>query len=147
LYSEVCLGGIATSFASFYPEKVNKLVLIAPTGLMDEKDLPWTGKLARHPLIRPILSLPFVRPLALLGIQHFYKSSRKAQPSTQETSTIARIALYQFEHHPGFIRAFLGTVADFPFYSLHDRYQMVGRLCGDGSSLQVLALWGDADKV
>ncbi|KAI8332848.1 Alpha/Beta hydrolase protein [Chlamydoabsidia padenii] len=139
-------GGIATSFTAFYPEKVNKLVLIAPTGLMDEKDLPWTGKLARHPIMRPILSLPIVRPLALLGVEHFYKSSRKGQPMNEETSAIAHIALYQFEHHPGFLRAFLGTVMDFPFYGLHDRYQAVGRLCAQ-SSLQVLALWGDADKV
>ncbi|ORZ18031.1 Alpha/Beta hydrolase protein [Absidia repens] len=137
-------GGIASSFTAFYPEFVNKLVLIAPAGLMDKDDLPWSGKLARHPLMRHVTSLPMIRPLALLGVKSFYKSARKS-PMNPESNTVAQIALYQFEHHPGFLRAFLGTVMDFPFYGLHERYQTVGRLCNT-SSLHVMALWGDADK-
>ncbi|KAI8088991.1 Alpha/Beta hydrolase protein [Halteromyces radiatus] len=137
-------GGIASSFTAFYPEMVNKLVLIAPAGLMEPNDMPWTGKLARHSFMRHIVSLPFVRPLALVAIKNFYKSVRR-DPLNEESQKIASIALYQFEHHPGFLRAFLYTVSDFPFYGLHDRYETVGQYCRN-SSLQVLALWGDADK-
>lgn len=139
------IGGIATSFTAFYPEMVDKLVLIAPAGLMAKDDIPWTGKLARHPLIRHLVALPVVRPLALQAVQHFYNSVRR-DLSDPESIKIAAIALYQFKHHPGFLRAFMGTVVDFPFSDLHERYQRVGQLCNT-SSLNVLALWGDADKV
>ncbi|ORZ24673.1 Alpha/Beta hydrolase protein [Absidia repens] len=137
-------GGIATSFTAFYPEMVNKLVLIAPAGLMENEDIPWSGKLVQHPLIRHVVTHPFIRPLALLGVKHFYNSARK-NIVDPESIKIANIALYQFEHHPGFLRAFIGTVTDFPFSGLHERYRAVGQLC-DNSSLQVLVIWGDADK-
>lgn len=136
------IGGIATSFASFYPEMVDKLVLLAPTGLMSEKDIPFTGKIARLPFIRNIILHPVIRPIAILGVQHFFKSSRSA-PLDEETTKIAAYALHQFTHHPGFLRAFLGTVMDFPFFGLQSRYESIGK----DASKQVLVIWGDADKV
>ncbi|CAO3612463.1 unnamed protein product [Cunninghamella blakesleeana] len=134
-------GGIATSFASFYPEMVDKLVLLAPTGLMSEKDIPFTGKLARLPFIRNIILHPIVRPIAILGVQRFFKSSRSTYLD-EETKKIAAYALHQFTHHPGFLRAFLGTVMDFPFFGLQSRYESIG----EDASKQVLVIWGDADK-
>ncbi|CAO3643746.1 unnamed protein product [Cunninghamella echinulata] len=134
-------GGIATSFASFYPEMVDKLVLLAPTGLMSEKDIPFTGKIARLPFIRHIMLHPIIRPIAILGVTRFFKSTRK-EPFDQETEKIAKAVLHQFQHHPGFVRAFLGTVMDFPFFGLQPRYENIGK----NESKQVFVIWGDADK-
>ncbi|KAG0163906.1 hypothetical protein DFQ28_011069 [Apophysomyces sp. BC1034] len=133
-------GGIATSFTALYPEKVNKLVLIAPAGLMQSSDLPLMGKLVKLPLISNIILHPFVKPLATLGVTRFASSIRLAE-KTDLTERLSKIALHQFTHHPGFYRAFFGTVMDFPLHGLHERYQKVGQ----EQDRQVLVLWGDKD--
>lgn len=143
-------GGIATSFTAFYPEMVRKLVLIAPTGLMQQNDLPLTSKVARLPILSQVLiGQPLVRPLVTMAIRHFAASARHANANAEEGATeladrISQIAYHQFVHHPGFFRAFLRTVIDFPFTGLKERYERVGQLKGVNSTLLI---WGDQDRV
>ncbi|KAL7330314.1 hypothetical protein PS15p_205279 [Mucor circinelloides] len=140
-------GGIASSFTSFYPEMVNKLVLIAPAGLFKVEDMPPISKFVKLPLVHNfIVNQPYVRPLILAAIQRFAKSARLAQTGLDEDTeaTIAKItdiATYQFVHHPGFFRAFLGTVVDFSFTGLANRYEKIGQL----KNKPVLMIWGDKD--
>ncbi|RCH84729.1 hypothetical protein CU097_003451 [Rhizopus azygosporus] len=142
-------GGIATSFTAFYPEMVRKLVLIAPTGLMQQNDLPLTSKVARLPILSQVLiGQPLVRPLVTMAIRHFAASARHTNANAEEGATeltdrISQIAYHQFVHHPGFFRAFLRTVIDFPFTGLKERYERVGQLKGVNSTLLI---WGDQDK-
>lgn len=143
-------GGIATSFTAFYPEMVQKLVLIAPTGLMELEDMPMSSKLARLPIVSHLLiNQPLVKPLVTLGIQRFANSVRLPNPYAEEganevSERIYKIVKHQFINHPGFFKAFLRTVMDFPFTGLKERYDKVGEIKGPGS---VLVVWGDQDKV
>lgn len=142
-------GGIATSFTAFYPEMVNKLVIIAPAGLMHVKDMPLISKVVKLPYVHNfIINQPYVRPLLLTAIKRFAKSARLVQSGLDEDteatiSKITEIATYQFLNHPGFFRAFLGTVVDFPFTTLTKRYEQVGKL----NDKPVLMIWGDKDTV
>ncbi|KAG1142180.1 hypothetical protein G6F37_006816 [Rhizopus arrhizus] len=142
-------GGIATSFTAFYPEMVDKLVLIAPTGFMEPEDMPFISKVVRLPIISHFLiNQPLAKPLTIMCVKRFSKSARFANADMEEGAAeiaqrIAKIALYQFAHHPGFFKAFLRTVIDFPFTGLKERFQRVGQLKENGSTLVV---WGDQDK-
>ncbi|KAI8367583.1 Alpha/Beta hydrolase protein [Radiomyces spectabilis] len=133
-------GGIATSFSACYREMVENLVLICPAGLLDKKDLPIAGKLVQLPLVGKIVLDPLVRPVIIKAVEQFFHSARKTQLDDQQQK-IAVAALHQFTHHPGFLRAFLGTVIDFPLHSLHERYRTVGH----HPELPVLVLWGNQD--
>jgi pimeloyl-ACP methyl ester carboxylesterase len=143
-------GGIATSFTAFYPEMVDKLVLIAPTGFMEPEDMPFISKVVRLPIISHFLiNQPLAKPLIIMYVKRFSKSARFANADMEEGAAeiaqrIAKIALYQFANHPGFFKAFLRTVIDFPFTGLKERFQRVGQLKENGSTLVV---WGDQDKV
>lgn len=110
---------------------------------MQEKDIPLTGKLVKLPLLSKIALHPWLRPVALRGITQFFKSSRKGDQTTADAVKVQKIAFHQFAHHPGFLRAFFGTLTDYPLHDLHERYKAVGQ----NKDLPVLVLWGDADKV
>ncbi|KAI9480694.1 MAG: Alpha/Beta hydrolase protein [Benjaminiella poitrasii] len=141
-------GGIATSFASFYPEMVNRLVLIAPAGIMNDKDTPAILK-----LLMPLASQNFItnqlylRPLFTSLVKRFAKSTRYAQSGLDEDTektiaNITQIAFHQFMYHPGFFKAFLRTVVDFPFTGLTERFREVG----ERKDLTILMIWGDKDN-
>lgn len=141
-------GGIATSFTAFYPEMVNKLVLIAPAGLMKREDMPLISKVLTLPFVHHfIMNQPYIRPLLINAIERFSKTTRLAQSGLDEDTEatiakITKIATYQFINHDGFFRAFLGTVVKFPFTELRERYKRVGL-----QDRAVLMIWGDRDTV
>ncbi|KAI9480693.1 MAG: Alpha/Beta hydrolase protein [Benjaminiella poitrasii] len=145
----VSLGGaIATSFTAYYPEMVDKLVLIAPAGLMEEAtDMPLISKFIRLSYVyQLIINQAWLRNWLLANVERFAKSTRLAQPDldkeTQEQSAkIAKIASYQFMYHPGFIRAFAGTVVAYPLTGLSERYKKVGQ-----QDKVILLIWGDKDE-
>lgn len=139
-------GGIATSFTAFYPEMVNRLVLIAPTGLMNAKDLPPMARVLKIPhMYEFIVNQAYLRPFISTLIQRFasiysYRLNHQEDDTIQK---ITQITFYQFMHHPGFMRAFLGTVLDFPFTELAARYEQVGQQ----KDRSTLIIWGDHDEV
>jgi hypothetical protein len=55
---------------------------------------------------------------------------------------IAKVAIYQFLHHAGLLRAFVGTVVAFPLTDLEEKYKKVGQ-----TDIASLLIWGDKDKV
>ncbi|KAI9276292.1 Alpha/Beta hydrolase protein [Sporodiniella umbellata] len=144
-------GGVAVSFASFYPEMVEKLILVAPVGYMRPEELPWTYKFAHLPVVKYLLTnLPTVRPFIEFCIKHFSNSVRQPNnPHRQEGSAesvayVSKMVRHQIVNHPGFLRAFVRTVIDYPFTALKSRYDRVGQFMKPGS---VLVIWGDEDKV
>ncbi|KAI9248585.1 Alpha/Beta hydrolase protein [Phascolomyces articulosus] len=143
----VSLGGaIATSFTAFYPEIVDRLVLIAPAGLMQaSSDIPIYGKIFRLPVVSKIVLHPYLKPVAMWGITQFYNAARpKALGNTknEDSLRIADAAFSQFQKHSGFFRAFLSTVIDYPLFDLHERYELVGQRDTDR---KILVVWGTAD--
>ncbi|KAI8885052.1 alpha/beta-hydrolase [Backusella circina FSU 941] len=138
-------GGIVTSFTSYYPEMVKRLVLLAPAGLMEPEDVPLYGKIARLPIVRNIIIHPYFRPVALAAVEKFTRDARTSSTTSGQASdisvTVGNIAVYQFSNHPGFFRAFLGSVVDYPLAGLNERYAKVGTQ----SERPVLLVWGDKD--
>ncbi|KAI7894251.1 Alpha/Beta hydrolase protein [Mucor mucedo] len=144
----VSLGGaIATSFTSFYPEMVNKLVLIAPAGLQTRDDMPLIAKFLALPFVHQFLmNQPYIRPILVHAVEKYSRSTRVVEngldPETEAIiQKITKIATYQFVNHPGFFRAFIGTAVEYPFTGLSPRYKTVGKL----TDLSVLIIWGDQD--
>jgi pimeloyl-ACP methyl ester carboxylesterase len=140
-------GGIVTSFTAFYPEMVKRLVLLAPAGLMGPDDVPLYGKIAKLPIIRNIIVHPYFKPVAQAAIEKFARDAKTTSISSGQendiTVTVGNIAVYQFKHHPGIFRAFLGTVVNYPLGGLNKRYEQVGTQ----PERPVLLVWGDKDIV
>ncbi|KAF1796973.1 Alpha/Beta hydrolase protein [Mucor lusitanicus] len=146
----VSLGGAtAVSFANYYPEMVDKTVLIAPAGIMNEKtDLPLISRIIRLPFVyQVIINQPVFRDFMLKNVQKFANSTKSKltnypQETLDQGKKISTVATYQFAQHPGFIRAFAGTVVAYPLTGLHDKFKKLGQQDRD-----VLVVWGDRDTV
>ena len=116
---------------------------------MKKVDMPFTSKVIQFPFVyQYVTNQPYIKPALIFAVQRFAKSTRSKQAGLDEDTTatiekITKIATYQFVNHAGFLRAFLGTIVDFPFTELRERYRNVGRQ-GDRS---VLLIWGDKDTV
>lgn len=128
---------------------VNNLVLIAPAGLMNKTDMPLLSKFIQLPYVYQFMTTqPYIRPMLLNAIKRYSKSTRLVQSgldgdTTETISKITEVANYQFMNHPGFFRAFLGTIVDFPFTELRERYKKVGQ----EADRSILLIWGDKDTV
>ncbi|KAJ3098839.1 hypothetical protein HDU97_003702 [Phlyctochytrium planicorne] len=131
-------GAIAVAFAARYPEKVQRLALIAPAGLM--KSLPIGGRLFALPVIGKLL-------IHSVGRQMLVKvSSKNHDPkliNTPEMQQFQGVTHLMALHHPGFMRAYLSTIKYGPVRNLDNHYRIVGGILGD----RILCLWGTADKV
>ncbi|CAG8745141.1 6116_t:CDS:2, partial [Ambispora leptoticha] len=53
-------GAISVLFTQKYPEKVEKLALIAPAGLMEFTDLPFVGRILTFPGVSQLLCYPIM---------------------------------------------------------------------------------------
>ncbi|KAJ3126624.1 hypothetical protein HK101_005728, partial [Irineochytrium annulatum] len=131
-------GGIAAAFAARHPERVDKLTLIAPAGLM--KVLPTGGRILTFPIIGKLIAHALGRQILIR------LSASKHNPLLLDTPALKQfvgvtnlIAL----RHPGFMRAYLSTVGVGPIRNLHERYASIGR--DERLSRRTLCLWGDAD--
>ncbi|KAI9206114.1 Alpha/Beta hydrolase protein [Polychytrium aggregatum] len=129
-------GAIATSFASQYPEKVTRLALAAPAGLMESLALP--AKIARLPVIGDLFAqsvAPFILFYMMYrGSLHLHKAP--------ELELWRSVSFDQVFKHPGFMAAYHSTLVHFPFTGLAARYEKLGAL-----GLPVLLLWGTNDRV
>jgi hypothetical protein len=112
---------------------------------MEPQDIPLYGKIARLPIIRNLMVHPYFKTFALAAIGKFSKDTKtKDLGQSHEVSVIVgQAANWQFRHHPGFFRAAIRTVIDYPLGGLHKRYAQVG----SQPERPVLLVWGDADIV
>ncbi|KAI8611079.1 Alpha/Beta hydrolase protein [Chytriomyces sp. MP71] len=128
-------GGIAIAFADLFPERVDKVLLVAPAGLM--KDIPWTGKIALLPVIGSIFGYSLGNKILKAR-----GNNLDSMESPQIKHAIA-IATAQIDYHPGILRAFLETVRSGPIRGGEGAYNRVGARFGS----RVLCVWGNVDTV
>ncbi|KAJ3293501.1 hypothetical protein HDU79_000293 [Rhizoclosmatium sp. JEL0117] len=130
-------GGIATYFAAAHPERVDRLVLVAPAGLRE--DLPFAGKIVGAPVIGPLFSNTIGRKYLLGRSTAGYVNG----PYGKEPHMLhfAEVQELNILHNPGFIRAYSSTVSDGPIWGAHGAYERVGKLLGN----RVLCVWGTED--
>jgi len=122
-------GGILAAFTSFFPDLVDsKVMLIAPTGLVESKDLSKTTK---------FMSSPFVQSVTSSAPFRFYLQRLANSSSSDPVSEIVRI---QSAHLPGYNAAIASSLRDGPIRGLHESYEKLGV-----SNRKVLLIWGTAD--
>lgn len=121
---------------------VDKVVLLCAAGIMTKKDMSLTQFILNVPAIHfYVLNQPWLRTWLLHQINKFSASVRLDIPNLDEdiqesSRTIAKIATFQFKNHPGFVRAFINTIVEYPLAGLEERYKK-----------WTLVILGDKDKV
>jgi pimeloyl-ACP methyl ester carboxylesterase len=70
-------GNIAWRYAAEYPEKINKLILIDPSGTLRNGGVPWIFKLARTPILSQILRYVTPRSIIEKNLKEVYFDDSK----------------------------------------------------------------------
>jgi pimeloyl-ACP methyl ester carboxylesterase len=125
-------GGNVIGFAAAHPNRVKKLILIAPIGFMPEPSgltrlvtLPGIGELLMDMNFRESLSAAIDKEVA----------AGNAMASIQEN-------FVEQLRYKGYVPALLSTLRNYPMSDLSDDYEKVGT-----SDIPVFAIWGTADAV
>lgn len=137
-------GAIAASFAVHFPQMISSLVLLAPAGLIREKDLGFAAwlifksgfipKYIARALIRRRLQSPWDE-------SNIVKTDEEAssavtipdaiQQSQNASSTLAQEngdqVHWMATHHDGFVPAFLSCAQYAPFTNEHETWRTLGR--------------------
>ncbi|HAC59081.1 MAG TPA: hypothetical protein DCF73_12095 [Rhodobiaceae bacterium] len=125
-------GGVVAIFAARHPERVRSMTLIAPAGL---------GKLSNERtgmLMRPLIGDWIIR---LFGTKIFYAAAAEEAKGIPEPGPLLAAVNRQLQYR-GYGDALLSTMRHYPLEQADEFYATVGR-----SSIPVLAVWGEADKV
>ncbi|KAJ3210725.1 hypothetical protein HDU67_005054 [Dinochytrium kinnereticum] len=131
-------GAIAVAFAARFPERVGRLALVAPAGLM--KRLPIAGRVFAIPVIGKLLIHSFGRRLL---VQVSKKNHDPRYINTPELKQFTSVTDLMALRHPGFMRAYLSTIKHGPVKCIDHHYKTVGTVLGD----RILCIWGTADRV
>ncbi|KAL2913245.1 hypothetical protein HK105_207247 [Polyrhizophydium stewartii] len=131
-------GAITAHFAAKYPEMVDRIVFIAPAGLMDQ--LPAISKVVRIPVFGPVLFHTLGRSL----IAKASKSNLTLKPEThEENAHLVRLNSFIIKHHPGFLRAYHSTVLHFDFCNSDVYFARIE----ETHTNKTMAIWGTLDRV
>lgn len=130
------LGGCLTSsFASYFPNTVDKLIIIAPAGLLSRQKQNLSRKIA----------LSEYTPFALIRLlQKFVvpKAKEAVEQIAPGRVDVSKVSTWQTEHHKGFYRSYLST---FRYAPIFDQWPLFERL--RRTKLPVYAIWGADDDV
>ena len=125
-------GGNVIGFAGRYPERVKKLILIAPAGYIPPPK--GVAALASVPVVGEWLMTVVGRKRVLAAIRKDVDAGR-ARPDMID----------KFEdqlQYRGYLEALLSTMRHYPMHDLSDDYEKVGRL-----GIPTFAIWGTDDEV
>ena len=124
-------GGISTIFAANHPERVKRLILMAPVGFILKQS--GINKLLLIPVLGEWLMAIVVKKKM---IDHYY--------SEVERGVAPRIMAESFEQqfeYPGVEHAFLSSLRNFPMENLQAEYQQLGE-----TTFPKLLIWGTEDS-
>jgi len=124
------LGGwLAWEFALSYPERINRIVLIASAGFLDEKSIPLPFKMAKTPFINKIIKYVVKKTVFEQFVRQVY-----GDPDRVDTSLIERYYdLFSREGNPD---AFLNLCNQKPKDNTHKLKKITN---------ETLIIWGDRD--
>jgi len=125
-------GAVVAGFADRFPERVRRLVFVAPAGV--RRSLPAPVRLARVRGVGERIWRAFGPRLVRLGLRRSFRQS-----GTQE----AFVALLEEQaRRPAFQRAFLSTIRHMPLTNAEEVYRRVG-----ARRHPTLIVWGMADRI
>jgi len=125
-------GGNVIGFAARYPERVKKLILIAPAGYV--------------PSYEGLAALIFAPGLGewlmtMLGKKRMLAEIIEAVEAGKARPDMIEKFEEQFQYR-GYLDSILSTMRNYPMYDLSEDYENVGRL-----GIPTYAIWGTADQV
>ncbi|MFZ5866381.1 MAG: alpha/beta fold hydrolase [Thermodesulfobacteriota bacterium] len=124
-------GAISVVFAARHPERVRKLVLVAPAGT--PVHLPFTARLVRAPLIGDWI-------MAVFGRRVLLSESRQAAKDPAMSKELEDNFLEQLSY-AGYLPALSSMLRNYPLQDLSTEYEKVGQ-----RRTPCLLVWGSADK-
>jgi len=131
-------GAVATTFAVQHPEKVYKVVLLAPAGFPTGLDT----------LIKITRTIPIISDILFYVVVRRTITSHPRRPFSHPDKyphvviKFHKKIMQQLEDNPGFLRCYLSTVRNFPLNEMSSTYK---RLHSTG--LPTLVLWGEEDQI
>lgn len=128
-------GGLASAYTSWFPQSVEKLVLIAPAGLLARSQQPITRKIA----------LSEYTPYGLIdALKQFVvpKPKEVVEQVTGGRVDVTKVSLWQTDNHEGFKRSYLSS---FRYAPIFDQWELYERL--RQTKVPVYAVWGENDDV
>lgn len=131
-------GAILAGFASRYPDKVEKMTLIAPAGIM-EKDLALLP-IVKTPILGEIFLYTFGRKVLLDFSTASHLKSEAESPDVAQFNTRQG---FHLKHHPGILEAIRSTVFYFDFKNQAPAFRALEKTHAG----KVLCIWGEKDKV
>lgn len=166
-------GGVVTSFASYFPDLVDSLILFAPAGLIRPHHISKTNRIIYQegvipePLLQRIirnrLRTPLSAPTDEKGKKVDATNAVKAEVNIEYNSqavlskkyphvTVVKAVAHQVDHHPGFVQAFISSIRYGPVREQHDRWRIVGRRLSklnqeNGTHKKVLVVLGEHDPI
>lgn len=126
-------GGIASEYATYFPDRVASLTLIASVGL------PMTSSahvLFKIPLLPEVLLRCALWSTVLAGLEQEWADD--SDPKLHKMISIYRDRVV---HEPALARSLLSTARHFPLESQHETFKKVG-----AAQYPVLLVWGDDDR-
>ena len=129
-------GLIAASFALEYPERTDRLVLVAPGGLA--QDLSLFLRLLSVPIVGEIIYNPWMHNTVGMSKQLFYSPGSFPQDVLKELDRVQSM--------PGATRAALRSIrSSIDYRGMMDRQLVVHRL--DSLTAPLLTVWGENDQL
>ncbi|KAH7346101.1 Alpha/Beta hydrolase protein [Pyrenochaeta sp. MPI-SDFR-AT-0127] len=131
-------GAIAADFASYFPNLVRGLVLVAPGGLIRTKHIGWWSRFMYSP--GSILPEFFVQRLVSRRLHNSPDLASTIEPEAHTIETgvrfngvslseshgsVAEVIDWQLQHHRGFIPAFISSIRYAPIHEQHERWNVI----------------------
>ncbi|KAM0716912.1 hypothetical protein Q7P37_006764 [Cladosporium fusiforme] len=139
-------GGIAADFASWFPEVVDGLVLIAPAGLLRKERVAWWSKLVYGGVMPTSVTERVVRRRLMgtssqqqpektsVGVLQSAEAEIPDEAADSERPlfpgrprfSVADAVNWQVDAHPGFVPAFISSIQNSPIGDQQHRWRLIG---------------------
>lgn len=169
-------GGVGASFASYFPDLLDTLILIAPAGLLRPHHISKTSHIIYseeiipesllQSIVRKRLRRPMSAPLPAADDKDAkldVTDAMQAEVTIEANSTAVlsqsrphvtneKCVADQLDNHMGFVGAFMSSIRYAPIRDQHERWQMVGAQLSKtnkkkGSQKKVLVVLGAKDSI
>jgi pimeloyl-ACP methyl ester carboxylesterase len=138
-------GGIAADYASWFPEAVESLILIAPAGLLRNDRVAWWSKMVYGGFLPRTLVEKMVKKRLVgnstqqqpektsVGIVQSAEAEAPEESSEQDSClfpgrppfSVATSVAWQADAHPGFVSSFISSIQNSPISAQQHRWQII----------------------
>lgn len=167
-------GGISAGFTSYFPDMIENLVLVCPSGLIRARHFSKTNRIVYSEgvipeplllrLVKRRLKTPLYPPKPQQQDEKINTSkAAKAEIPIESNSTavlskkhpdvtIDKAVVHQVDHHYGFVSAFMSSIRYGPIQHQHTLWDRIGESWKDrsnssGQTHKVLVIAGDRDSI